>query len=88
MDHVVPILRERGLFRREYTGRTLREHYGLPRPANTFATAALSSESASSPVGYSPAGSSTASSPAGSSTASSPAGNFGAQRGELLVSDR
>ncbi|MET8152921.1 LLM class flavin-dependent oxidoreductase [Actinoplanes sp. NPDC049668] len=31
---VVPILQERGLFRTEYTGRTLREHYGLPRPAN------------------------------------------------------
>ncbi|MBW6435066.1 LLM class flavin-dependent oxidoreductase [Actinoplanes hulinensis] len=33
---VVPILQERGLFRTEYTGRTLREHYGLPRPANTL----------------------------------------------------
>ncbi|MFH5877367.1 LLM class flavin-dependent oxidoreductase [Arthrobacter sp. NA-172] len=36
VDHVIPILRDRGLFRREYTGRTLREHYGLPRPANAF----------------------------------------------------
>ena len=34
VDHVVPLLRERGLFRHEYTGRTLREHYGLPRPEN------------------------------------------------------
>ncbi|WP_249999106.1 LLM class flavin-dependent oxidoreductase [Actinoplanes sp. M2I2] len=34
---VVPILQERGLFRTEYTGTTLREHYGLPRPANRFA---------------------------------------------------
>jgi FMN-dependent oxidoreductase (nitrilotriacetate monooxygenase family) len=34
VDEVVPILRERGRFRTEYTGRTLREHYGLPRPAN------------------------------------------------------
>ncbi|MDQ0707768.1 FMN-dependent oxidoreductase (nitrilotriacetate monooxygenase family) [Arthrobacter woluwensis] len=34
---VVPILQERGLFRTEYTGTTLREHYGLPRPANLFA---------------------------------------------------
>ena len=32
VDHVVPILRERGLFREEYTGSTLREHYGLPVP--------------------------------------------------------
>ncbi|SFR28457.1 FMN-dependent oxidoreductase, nitrilotriacetate monooxygenase family [Lentzea waywayandensis] len=36
-DEVLPILRQRGLFRTEYTGRTLREHYGLPRPANQFA---------------------------------------------------
>ncbi|HEY8533664.1 MAG TPA: LLM class flavin-dependent oxidoreductase [Micromonospora sp.] len=34
VDHVVPILQRRGLFRTEYTGTTLREHYGLPRPAN------------------------------------------------------
>jgi FMN-dependent oxidoreductase (nitrilotriacetate monooxygenase family) len=33
-DHVVPILRKRGLFRHEYAGRTLREHYGLARPEN------------------------------------------------------
>ncbi len=37
VDHVVPILQQRGLFRTEYTGRTLREHYGLPRPVNQFA---------------------------------------------------
>ncbi|MEY9949873.1 LLM class flavin-dependent oxidoreductase [Kitasatospora sp. GAS1066B] len=35
-DRVVPILRERGLFRTAYTGTTLREHYGLPRPVNQF----------------------------------------------------
>ncbi|CAG7608260.1 Nitrilotriacetate monooxygenase component A [Paenibacillus solanacearum] len=29
---VVPELQRRGLFRTEYTGRTLREHLGLPRP--------------------------------------------------------
>ena len=29
---VVPILRERGLFRSSYEGRTLRDHYGLRRP--------------------------------------------------------
>jgi FMN-dependent oxidoreductase (nitrilotriacetate monooxygenase family) len=40
VDHVVPILQSRGLFRTEYTGRTLREHYGLPRPANRLAAAA------------------------------------------------
>ncbi|BDI30261.1 monooxygenase [Capsulimonas corticalis] len=34
---VVPELQRRGLFRTEYTGNTLREHYGLARPANKFA---------------------------------------------------
>ncbi|MFC3799121.1 LLM class flavin-dependent oxidoreductase [Cohnella sp. GCM10012308] len=33
VDHVVPILQRRGLFRNEYEGSTLREHLGLPRPA-------------------------------------------------------
>jgi alkanesulfonate monooxygenase SsuD/methylene tetrahydromethanopterin reductase-like flavin-dependent oxidoreductase (luciferase family) len=37
VDHVVPLLRRRGLFRTEYTGTTLREHYGLARPRNRFA---------------------------------------------------
>nr|WP_273482885.1 LLM class flavin-dependent oxidoreductase [Kribbella italica] len=32
-DQVVPILQQRGLFRTEYTGTTLRDHYGLTRPA-------------------------------------------------------
>jgi FMN-dependent oxidoreductase (nitrilotriacetate monooxygenase family) len=32
VDKVVPLLQERGLFRTEYTGTTLREHYGLARP--------------------------------------------------------
>lgn len=36
VETVVPILRERGLFRSDYTGATLREHYGLPRPTNQF----------------------------------------------------
>jgi FMN-dependent oxidoreductase (nitrilotriacetate monooxygenase family) len=37
VDHVVPLLQRRGLFRTEYTGRTLREHYGIPRPARVTA---------------------------------------------------
>lgn len=37
VDHVVPILRARGLLRSEYGPRqTLRERYGLPRPANQY----------------------------------------------------
>ncbi|KAA5830200.1 LLM class flavin-dependent oxidoreductase [Saccharopolyspora hirsuta] len=43
VDHVVPILRSRNLFRTTYAGRTLREHYGLPRPANQFADLAHAS---------------------------------------------
>ena len=31
-NEVVPILKRRGRFRREYEGQTLREHYGLQRP--------------------------------------------------------
>jgi FMN-dependent oxidoreductase (nitrilotriacetate monooxygenase family) len=33
VDHVVPRLRARGLFRTEYAGTTLRDHLGLQRPA-------------------------------------------------------
>jgi FMN-dependent oxidoreductase (nitrilotriacetate monooxygenase family) len=33
VDLVVPILQERGLFRADYAGTTLREHLGLERPA-------------------------------------------------------
>ena len=36
---VVPVLQQRGLFRTEYEGRTLREHLGLPRPLGRYAHA-------------------------------------------------
>ncbi|MGB8945884.1 MAG: LLM class flavin-dependent oxidoreductase [Streptomyces sp.] len=36
-DQVVPILRARSLFRTEYTGTTLRDHYGLSRPESQYA---------------------------------------------------
>jgi FMN-dependent oxidoreductase (nitrilotriacetate monooxygenase family) len=36
VDQVIPELQRRGLFRREYEGRTLRENLGLPRPKNRF----------------------------------------------------
>jgi len=36
-DLVIPELRRRGIFRTEYEGTTLREHLGLPRPANRWA---------------------------------------------------
>ncbi|SMG11601.1 hypothetical protein [Paraburkholderia susongensis] len=36
VDHVVPILQKRGLFRREYEADTLRGHYGLARPADPY----------------------------------------------------
>ena len=36
VDKVIPELQRRGLFRREYEGKTLRENLGLPRPENQF----------------------------------------------------
>ncbi|MEH3107904.1 MAG: LLM class flavin-dependent oxidoreductase [Sphingomonas fennica] len=36
-ERVVPILQARGLFRRDYAGETLRDHLGLPFPANRYA---------------------------------------------------
>ena len=38
---VVPILQERGLFRADYAGTTLRDHLGLRRPANPFFQSAM-----------------------------------------------
>lgn len=40
-EQVVPVLQKRGLFRTEYEGETLRDHYGLGRPANRLAGEAL-----------------------------------------------
>jgi FMN-dependent oxidoreductase (nitrilotriacetate monooxygenase family) len=34
VEHVVPILQRRKLFRTEYEGTTLRDHYGIARPPN------------------------------------------------------
>jgi hypothetical protein len=36
---VVPLLRQRGLFRASYAGETLREHYGLAWPQSAFGEA-------------------------------------------------
>jgi len=36
INEVLPILRRKGLFRGDYAGTTLREHYGLSVPANQF----------------------------------------------------
>jgi alkanesulfonate monooxygenase len=36
VDEVVPELQRRGLFRKEYEGKTLRENLGVPRPPNRF----------------------------------------------------
>jgi FMN-dependent oxidoreductase (nitrilotriacetate monooxygenase family) len=40
-SEVIPILQKRGLFRTAYAGSTLRDHYGLDRPASAFTKAAL-----------------------------------------------
>jgi len=37
---VIPLLRQRGLFRTAYAGETLREHYGLAWPQSAFGAAA------------------------------------------------
>jgi FMN-dependent oxidoreductase (nitrilotriacetate monooxygenase family) len=47
VDQVVPELQRRGLFRTEYTGTTLRDHYGLARPPS--ARRARTSQSTTSP---------------------------------------
>jgi FMN-dependent oxidoreductase (nitrilotriacetate monooxygenase family) len=41
---VIPILQRRGLFRTEYSGTTLREHYGLPWPESVFDDPAWAAE--------------------------------------------
>jgi FMN-dependent oxidoreductase (nitrilotriacetate monooxygenase family) len=40
IDHVVPILQERGVFRTEYEADTLRGNLGLPKPQNRYTAAA------------------------------------------------
>jgi len=37
VDHVVPILRRKGIFRTAYEGHTLRDHFGLPRAERSAA---------------------------------------------------
>lgn len=37
VDEVVPLLQQRDLFRRAYSGSTLRNHFGLDRPINIYA---------------------------------------------------
>lgn len=36
VERLIPELQRRGIFRQDYTGLTLREHFGLPRPKNRF----------------------------------------------------
>ncbi|MDX6430862.1 MAG: hypothetical protein QOE54_3228 [Streptosporangiaceae bacterium] len=43
VDHVVPELRRRGIFRTEYTGTTLRDHLGLDWPSSQYANGATGS---------------------------------------------
>jgi alkanesulfonate monooxygenase SsuD/methylene tetrahydromethanopterin reductase-like flavin-dependent oxidoreductase (luciferase family) len=37
VEELVPVLQDRGFFRRDYAGETLRSHLGLPVPANRYA---------------------------------------------------
>ncbi len=43
-DLVVPILQERGLYRKDYNGPTFRHHLGLERPANSLALRSVAAE--------------------------------------------
>jgi N-acetyl-S-(2-succino)cysteine monooxygenase len=43
VEKVVPELQRRGVFRHDYTGRTLREHLGLSRPENRYVASKLKS---------------------------------------------
>ena len=45
VDLVIPVLQERGLFRREYTGTTLRDHLGIDRPSVKRAARELTAHS-------------------------------------------
>ncbi|MFD2249404.1 FMN-dependent oxidoreductase (nitrilotriacetate monooxygenase family) [Pseudochelatococcus lubricantis] len=47
VDKVIPVLQDRGVFRREYAGDTVRERYGLPFPARSPARVAQPHEKAS-----------------------------------------
>jgi hypothetical protein len=38
VEHVIPELRKRGIFRSEYRGTTLRDNLGLPRAQSQFKT--------------------------------------------------
>ena len=40
VDRVLPILKERGLFRTEYEADTLRGNLGLPKPENRYTKSA------------------------------------------------
>jgi FMN-dependent oxidoreductase (nitrilotriacetate monooxygenase family) len=48
LDQVVPLLQERGSFRTEYTGTTLRDHLGLSRPGLGAGTTASTTSAARS----------------------------------------
>ena len=36
VNKVVPILQQKGIFRNDYEGNTLRDHLGLTKPSNRF----------------------------------------------------
>jgi hypothetical protein len=46
VSEVVPLLQEAGVFRGDYEGATLRDHLGLPKPANLRVAAQVPREAA------------------------------------------
>jgi len=50
VDHVVPLLRCKGIFRDAYEGHTLREHFGLARPVGRFTAAREAAAESGQPI--------------------------------------
>jgi FMN-dependent oxidoreductase (nitrilotriacetate monooxygenase family) len=50
VDHVVPELQKRGIFRRDYEGTTLRDHFGLERPLDPAVVRSLHASAGLRPV--------------------------------------
>jgi FMN-dependent oxidoreductase (nitrilotriacetate monooxygenase family) len=50
VDRVVPLLQQRGLFKREYEHETLRGHFGLPVPVNRYTAARQAAQKAEATV--------------------------------------
>lgn len=60
VDHVIPLLQQKGIFRHEYEEKTLRGHYGLPVPAPSIRSRSTPAPAVVEPVDAESAASHTA----------------------------